>query len=473
MWRGGGATRGRSIDRGGSTRTGQARERAHPGEDRDRERQQSVEPVRDRVRHRVRAARSERREGRPRGGRGGGGVRSARETWRAAVNAMTTIHENARRPVLLSNRSNVVASLPASPPCTLAARAGFGPGCRLARARRSRRRRSRPRLALGGGRASARDHLRLARGRPEPAPPRVPETRRGGALAASTRGRGRPRGRRFANAEDRSRRVARVHPPPSIPRVIHVLWKTEKLPAFAEAYVSGWIADHPAWRVRRWTDADMLAFVRERSPRTRRCGTSSPPACSARTRSVTCSLSALGGVYVDLDMESLRPMDPLLANRRCLLGQEPAAHVELIAGVPRRACNAWMASEANHPFWDAVLDEIRTRARTIPMTKFNPPRVTGPEALQAALDGFSGRDEDGPGCGVVDPPEALFPAVDKSAIAGMRAKCEGLTRGRGVNPDKAAGVGCPAPLRFIPGRRRRRRERRPRRNVRRRRGFGE
>ena len=240
--------------------------------------------------------------------------------------------------------------------------------------------------------------------------------------------------------------------PPSIPRVIHVLWKTEKLPAFAEAYVSGWIANHPAWRVRRWTDADMLAFVRERFPADEALWHKFPTGVFRADTFRYMLLSALGGVYVDLDMESLRPMDPLLANRRCLLGQEPAAHARLIAGVPRRACNAWMASEANHPFWDAVLDEIRNRARTIPMTKFNPPSVTGPEALQAALDRFPlGRDEDGRGCGVVDPPEALFPAVDKSAIAGMRAKCEGLTRGRGVNPDKAAGVGCPAPKFFIPG----------------------
>ncbi len=270
-----------------------------------------------------------------------------------------------------------------------------------------------------------------------------------------------PSPRRLEDADDpavdasRTPRTARdaspASTPSSIPRVIHVLWKTEKLPAFAEAYVSGWIANHPAWRVRRWTDADMLAFVRERFPADEALWHKFPTGVFRADTFRYMLLSALGGVYVDLDMESLRPMDPLLANRRCLLGQEPAAHARLIAGVPRRACNAWMASEANHPFWDAVLDEIRTRARTIPMTKFNPPSVTGPEALQAALDRFSGRDEDGRGCGVVDPPEALFPAVDKSAIAGMRAKCEGLTRGRGVNPDKAAGVGCPAPKFFIPG----------------------
>jgi len=38
-----------------------------------------------------------------------------------------------------------------------------------------------------------------------------------------------------------------------------------------------------------------------------------------------CKPLGVGGVYVDLDMESLRPMDPLLEGYTCLLGQEPAA----------------------------------------------------------------------------------------------------------------------------------------------------
>ena len=378
MWRGGGATRGRSIDRGGSTRTGQARERAHPGEDRDRERQQPVEPVRDRVRHRVRAARSERREGETAGRTGGGGWESARETWRAAVNA--TIHdENARRPLLLSNRSNVVAALPSLPPCTLAARAGSGPGCRLARARRSRRRRS----CSPSARSRRRTRVRSGPPPPRARTPRARPSPRSRDSSGRCPRRVDSRTRTTPRSTRRERRgpLATLRPrpfPPSIPRVIHVLWKTEKLPAFAEAYVSGWIANHPAWRVRRWTDADMLAFVRERFPADEALWHKFPTGVFRADTFRYMLLSALGGVYVDLDMESLRPMDPLLANRRCLLGQEPAAHARLIAGVPRRACNAWMASEANHPFWDAVLDEIRTRARTIPMTKFNPPSVTAP-----------------------------------------------------------------------------------------------
>ena len=74
-------------------------------------------------------------------------------------------------------------------------------------------------------------------------------------------------------------------------------------------------------------------------------------------------MSIIGGVYVDLDMESLRPIDPLLRGQRCLVGQEPSAHAALIVSVSRHACNAWLASAPGVPFWDEVLAEVRVRSK--------------------------------------------------------------------------------------------------------------
>ena len=47
---------------------------------------------------------------------------------------------------------------------------------------------------------------------------------------------------------------------PEIPKVLHVVWKTEKLPKFAEKYVKSWTDNHPGWEVRRWSDESMAAF---------------------------------------------------------------------------------------------------------------------------------------------------------------------------------------------------------------------
>ena len=62
-----------------------------------------------------------------------------------------------------------------------------------------------------------------------------------------------------------------------------------------------------------------------------------------------------------------------------------------------------------------------------------PPSVTGPEMLGSVMDRTGHGDG---GCGLVDPPEALYPAVDKSAFNSMRERCEGMAPPAG---------GCPTP----------------------------
>ena len=209
---------------------------------------------------------------------------------------------------------------------------------------------------------------------------------------------------------------------PEIPKVLHVVWKTEKLPKFAEKYVKSWTDNHPGWEVRRWTDESMVEFVKEHFPRDVAMFRSFPTGVFRADTFRYMLMSVIGGVYADLDMESLRPIDPLLRGQRCLVGQEPSAHAALIVSVPRHACNAWLASAPGVPFWDEVLSEVRTRSKGV-MSRWNPPSVTGPEMLGAVMDRTGHGDG---GCGLVDPPEALYPAVDKSAFNSMRERCEGV-----------------------------------------------
>ena len=79
------------------------------------------------------------------------------------------------------------------------------------------------------------------------------------------------------------------------------------------------------------------------------------------------------------------------------------------------------------------------------MNKFNPPSVTGPEMLDAVLE-RTGYASPG-GCGLVDPPEVLYPAVDKSALAALREKCDRLSREEKLDPSE-----CP-PHVFASGKR--------------------
>lgn len=148
-----------------------------------------------------------------------------------------------------------------------------------------------------------------------------------------------------------ARRDQLERPGSAIPKIIHLLWKTSTFPRFSEAYTRSWLEHHRGWRVIRWTDDTMLAFVREHFPRDEPMWHSFPTGVFRADTFRYMVLRVVGGVYVDLDMEALRPVDPLLEGHTCLLGQEPAAHALLLVDKPRHMCNAWMASAVGEPFW--------------------------------------------------------------------------------------------------------------------------
>ena len=262
----------------------------------------------------------------------------------------------------------------------------------------------------------------------------------------------------------------------AVPRVLHVSWATQALPAFAQTYLETWRAHHPTWRVARWTDATMRDLVRRRFPGRIDAYDAFPSAVNRADVFRYMVLFEIGGVYVDLDVEALRSIEPLLyhvtegglgsdvslkndendenarwrARASCFVGQEPHAHAVVLArgATTRRACNAVMASAPGLKFWETVLDEVAIRAHATRVTKWNPPEITGPQALTAALEraGFDPRDG---GCGVADPPDAFFPAMDKSQFARAREICHSM--GLLIVEREVAARACPARALRIPG----------------------
>ena len=101
-------------------------------------------------------------------------------------------------------------------------------------------------------------------------------------------------------------------------------------------------------------------------------------------------LFRFGGVYVDTDVECLRPIDPLL--------QEG---VEFFTGTGKggMAHNSVIAAAPGHPVLERALRELR------PVTEFGVDKHgTGPQFLEEVLREF-------PDVGF-EPPERFFPAAD-------------------------------------------------------------
>ena len=172
-----------------------------------------------------------------------------------------------------------------------------------------------------------------------------------------------------------------------IPRVLHQTGPTP-LPAWAAAYVQSLKRHHPRWAYRFWTDDDLDAAVRTYCDPELYALYQALPVIQKTDVARCVVLHAHGGVYADTDMEWYGSIETLLAAR-------PRAAVWLahsppdLPGQAHGATNYLMASVPGHPFWAAVLSDMRrvlaTRgwpwwARTVSLQT---PHATGARRLTA------------------------------------------------------------------------------------------
>ena len=167
----------------------------------------------------------------------------------------------------------------------------------------------------------------------------------------------------------------------AFPKIIHQTWKDEQVPASLAACQESWKRFNPDWEYRLWTDADNDALVQDEFSSLLDLYRSLPRAIHRADFARVLYLWRFGGLYVDLDIEALRPANELLDGHSCTLGTEPKLHAERLRGVEQVVCNAAMASEPNHPFWEKMIAEIRDRST---QGSGDPVWMTGPLCLQAA-----------------------------------------------------------------------------------------
>ena len=71
-----------------------------------------------------------------------------------------------------------------------------------------------------------------------------------------------------------------------------------------------------------------------------------------------CYQCRYGGLYLDMDMEALKPIDPLLASQSIVL-----AAIGNDSNHKHSVNNAFMASQPQQPFWMLYLESIQDRVR--------------------------------------------------------------------------------------------------------------
>jgi hypothetical protein len=142
-----------------------------------------------------------------------------------------------------------------------------------------------------------------------------------------------------------------------IPKILHFTWKTEALPRVMGRYFARWRALHPGWETRLWTDVSMRAFVVETYPDLVAVYDGYPMMIQRADAFRYLVLKHFGGVYADLDVEPIEPIDRL-AELPAFIGVEPLEHVvsdRIHAGLPFQLTNAFMGAEPDHPLFRLIV----------------------------------------------------------------------------------------------------------------------
>lgn len=176
----------------------------------------------------------------------------------------------------------------------------------------------------------------------------------------------------------------------TIPKTLHRIWLGRKpIPPMFEDFWRRWQQLHPHWECRTWTDADDYSWLRNK----RLFETRTTPSGQSDVLRIEL-LAKFGGVYVDADMEPIRPLDPLLVpggvfastQERPYYDQGVMTETAVIGAEPFAAREdehtiAWGAigSGRGHPAIEALRDAMPAWVRAHP---HDPPNVqTGPVFL--------------------------------------------------------------------------------------------
>lgn len=163
----------------------------------------------------------------------------------------------------------------------------------------------------------------------------------------------------------------------SIPRIFHHVWVSgDEMPEPVLTARQSWIDRHPDWEFRTWRLED-LTWLRNQALFDRAVAYSQK-ADFARYEIV----HRFGGVYLDTDMECLRPLDPLLEGCVFFSGREPSGLVA--AGI--------FGATPSHPIVREMIERLPASCYVNPTGQLNV--TTGPHLLnRTILDGEWERQE--------------------------------------------------------------------------------
>jgi mannosyltransferase OCH1-like enzyme len=160
-----------------------------------------------------------------------------------------------------------------------------------------------------------------------------------------------------------------------IPKIIHQTWKDSNVPEKWVEYQKKAQSLHPDWEYRLWTDDANDDFIKQYYPDLFPIYSSYPKPVMKADVIRYAIMDQIGGLYLDLDYEMLKPFD---LDGAVIL---PKSRSTQFGDKENRIGNCIMASEKGQPFWKAVLKDLVEHPFKIGEDELDVEKATGPLLL--------------------------------------------------------------------------------------------
>ena len=143
-----------------------------------------------------------------------------------------------------------------------------------------------------------------------------------------------------------------------IPRIIHQLWNDQFVPRPVVPYMKRWMDQHPDWQYWFWTKESQEKLIRKKYPTYLSLYQGYELEIQRSDMIRFLILYEFGGIYADLDMEVLKPLDDIIQGKPCLLAAatEEVATVFLETNETFITNNALIACKPRHRLLKLILE---------------------------------------------------------------------------------------------------------------------
>ena len=154
----------------------------------------------------------------------------------------------------------------------------------------------------------------------------------------------------------------------SIPKIIHQIWLDEHgkgIPPHYKPWMDSWKKNHPDWKYILWNKTASRQLIADRFPKYLKFYDEYPGVAYRADAVRYFILYLYGGVYLDLDVESLKTLDPWLKHVPCVITREHDAHAYLLHNLKNPLpSTAIMGCRPKHKFFAFVIRNLEENNRT-------------------------------------------------------------------------------------------------------------